>query len=88
MGLFFILFQGTSISQNGSRNSRYQQALRSSENNLPSNNRVILPTNVMPQITPNFLPKTSMGASNPALDTSIRTKSANTIPRQRTGLLG
>jgi hypothetical protein len=48
----------------------------------------MLPTNVMPQIATNFLPKTSMNTTNSALDSSIRTKSANTIPRHRTGLLG
>ena len=62
--------------------------MRSSENNLQQNNRVMLPTNIMPQITTNFLPKTSMSSNNSGLDSSIRTKSANTIPRQRTGLFG
>ena len=43
----------------------------------------------MQQVTTNLLPKSSMGTTNnQALDSSIRTKSANTIPRQRTGLLG
>jgi hypothetical protein len=63
-------------SQSGSRNSRHQQPLRSTENRL-------IQTNIMPQIAANFLPKTPV-----ALDTSLRNQSANTMPRQRTGLLG
>ena len=78
--------QGTTVSQNGSRNSRYQQALRASENHLQQNNRVVLPTNIMPQISNNFLAKPSLGGSNGALDSSIRTKSASTMSRQPAGL--
>lgn len=74
---------GTITSQNGSRHSRYQQSIRPTDTN-----RVMLPSNVMPQITSNFLPKTSTSSNTSALDSSIRTKSANTIPRQRTGLFG
>ena len=48
----------------------------------------MIPTNIMPQITTNFVPKTAMATTNSALDSSLRTKSANTIPRSRTGLLG
>jgi hypothetical protein len=48
----------------------------------------MLPTNIMPQITTNFSPKTTMGTTNSTLDPSVRTKSANTVPRHRTGLLG
>jgi hypothetical protein len=48
----------------------------------------MVPTNVMPHIGNNFLPKTSMSTTNPVVDSAVRTKSANTIPRQRTGLLG
>ncbi|CAF0827290.1 unnamed protein product [Rotaria sordida] len=75
------------LSQNGSRNGRYSQTLRSSENNLQYNNinRILLPTNNIPQISTNILPKTSMTSSNTTFDSSIRTKSANTIPRTRTG---
>ncbi|CAF2624487.1 unnamed protein product [Rotaria sp. Silwood2] len=78
---------GTTISQNSSRNGRYQQALRSSENNLQYNNinRILLPTNTMPQMPTNVLPKTSVISANSTFDSSIRTKSANTIPRTRTG---
>lgn len=84
--MMMIQCQGTTISQNGSRNSRYQQALRASENHLQQNNRVVLPTNIMPQIANNFLGKSSIGGSNGALDSSIRTKSASTMPRQPAGL--
>ncbi|CAF3454060.1 unnamed protein product [Rotaria sp. Silwood1] len=75
------------VSQNSSRNGRYQQALRSSENNLPYTNinRILLPTNTMPQIPTNILPKTNVTSANTTFDSSIRTKSANTIPRTRTG---
>ncbi|CAF1413145.1 unnamed protein product [Rotaria magnacalcarata] len=85
---------GTTLSQNSSRNGRYQQALRLAENNLQYNNttsnsnninRILLPTNPMPQLSTNLLSKTSMTAANSTIDSSIRTKSANTMPRTRTG---
>ena len=68
-------------SQGGSRNNRFQQPLRSTEN-FPQQSRFIQ-TNIMPQIASNFLPKTPV-----ALDPPLRNRSANTMPRQRTGLLG
>lgn len=82
------ILQGTTVSQSGSRVSRYQQTLRSSENQIQqsNNNRMMLPTNLMPQITTNFLQKPSMGGNNSTFDPSIRTKSASTMPRQPTGL--
>ena len=85
---FISLFQSNTNAQNGTRLSRYQQALRSSENNPQHNNpnRAILPTHIMPQITSNFSPKTAVTTSNPSLDSSVRTKSANTVPRHRAGL--
>jgi hypothetical protein len=42
----------------------------------------------MPQIAANLLAKSPLAATNNVLDASIRTKSANTMARQRTGLLG
>ncbi|CAF1520442.1 unnamed protein product, partial [Adineta ricciae] len=84
---YISLFQSNTNAQNGTRLSRYQQAIRSSENNLQHNNpnRAILPTHIMPQITSNFSPKTTVTTSNPSLDSSVRTKSANTVPRHRAG---
>jgi hypothetical protein len=75
-------------SQNGPRNNRYQQVLRSTENNQQHQSRFYPQANVMPQIAANLLPKTVIAATNSVLDSSIRTKSANTLARQRTGLLG
>ncbi|CAF0940340.1 unnamed protein product [Adineta steineri] len=74
-------------SQSNTRLSRYQQTLRPSENILPNNNtnRAILPTHIMPQITTNFSPKPTIPTANTTFDPSVRTKSANTVPRQRTG---
>jgi len=71
-----------SSSRDGSRNGRYQQSLRTTENRF-------VQTNIMPQIGANFLPKTPIIATtNSSLDPSLRNKSANTLARQRTGLLG
>ncbi len=42
----------------------------------------------MPQITANFLPKTPTITTSSSLDPALRNKSASTLARQRTGLLG
>jgi len=42
----------------------------------------------MPQIAANFLPKTPVITTNSSSDLSLRNKSAYTLTRQRTGLLG
>lgn len=42
----------------------------------------------MPQIAANYLPKTPIIATNSTVDATLRNKSANTLARQRTGLLG
>ena len=60
--------------------------LRSTENNQQQN-RFYQQSNVMPQIAANILAKSPLAATNNVLDASIRTKSANTMARQRTGLL-
>ncbi|CAF3896980.1 unnamed protein product [Rotaria sp. Silwood2] len=70
-------------SQNGSRNGRYQQTIRSPD---PSN-RFFVQTNIMPQIAANILPNPNIATTNSSLDLSIRTKSATGMARQRTGLL-
>lgn len=51
-------------------------------------NRILLQTNPMPQLSTNLLNKTSVTTTNSTIDSSIRTKSANTLPRTRTGLFG
>ncbi|CAF3334922.1 unnamed protein product [Rotaria socialis] len=71
-------------SQNGSRNGRYQQIIRSPD----PQSRFFVQTNVMPQISANILPNTNMITNNSSFDLSIRTKSATGMTRQRTGLLG
>lgn len=71
------------LSQTGSRNGRYQQAIRSPE----QQNRCYVQTNVMPQIAANILPNSNAAANSSSLDFSIRTKSATGLTRQRTGLL-
>ncbi|CAF3548920.1 unnamed protein product [Rotaria sordida] len=68
-------------SQNGSRNGRYQQTMRSPD----QQNRFYIQTNVMPQIAANMLPNTNIPATNSSIDFSIRTKSATGLTRQRTG---
>jgi len=80
---------GVPTSQNGSRNSRYQQAYRSSENGSQqsSMSRVLVPTsNVIPQMHTNIFPKTSTSSTISGLDASMRTRSANISQRQRAGL--
>ncbi|UJR08124.1 hypothetical protein I4U23_012400 [Adineta vaga] len=72
--------------QNGPRYNRYQQALRTSEI-IPQTNRSNLQTNVMPQLSANGSTRTPIATTNLSFDPLIRTKSAATMFRQRSGLL-
>ncbi|CAF1176351.1 unnamed protein product [Adineta steineri] len=72
--------------QNGSLYNRYQQALRLAENNQQSS-RLFLQANGLSSTTTNLLHKTPIATTNLSFDPSIRTKSANTVSRQRSGLL-
>ncbi|CAF0988942.1 unnamed protein product [Adineta ricciae] len=73
-------------SQNGARYNRYQQALRTSETN-PRTSRSNFQAIAVPQISANPSMKAPIATTNLSFDPSIRTKSAATILRQRSGLL-